>query len=67
VVDGGWGDEPDPGVAMGVVVPVKESAAVRAGLLDRVELDWEPGAVLQCLEVRLAVGLDLAVRRKTSD
>ena len=34
VVDGCWGHKPDPGVAVGVVVPVDESAAVGAGVVD---------------------------------
>ena len=37
VVDGGWGHQPDPGVAVGVVVPVDERPAVPARVLDRVE------------------------------
>ena len=38
---------------MGVVVPVEELAAVRAGVLDVVEPGGELGPVLQGLEVRL--------------
>jgi len=57
VVDGGGGHQPDPGVAVLVVVPVKEHAAVPAGVLDIVEALGELGPVLQRLEVRLAVGV----------
>ena len=57
VVDGGWGHQPDPGVAVVVVVPVEELAAVRAGVLDVVEPRGELGPVLQGLEVRLRVGV----------
>ena len=53
VVDGGWGHQADPGVAVGVVVPGKELAAERAGLHDRVKPSGERGPVLQRLEVRL--------------
>ena len=57
VVDGGWGHQPDPGMAVGVVVPVDERAAVSAGVLDRVKPGGELGPVLQGLEVRLRVGV----------
>jgi hypothetical protein len=52
VVDGGGGHQPDPGVAVLVVVPVKERAAVPAGVVDVVEPVRELGPVLQRLEVR---------------
>ncbi len=55
VVDGGWGHQPDAGVAMGVVVPVDERAAALARVLDRVEPGGKRGPVLQGLEVRLRV------------
>ena len=51
VVDGGWGHQADPGVAVGLVVPVEELAAVRAGVLDLVEPLGELGPVLQRLEI----------------
>ena len=57
VVDGARGHQPDPGVAVGVVVPVEERAAVSAGVLDGVEPGGELGPVLQGLEVRLRVGV----------
>jgi hypothetical protein len=57
VVDGGGGHQADPGVAVGVVVPVHERAAVLAGVLDRVKPGRERGAVLQRLEVGLRVGV----------
>ena len=57
VVDGGGGHQSDPGVAVGVVVPVDERAAVSAGVLDVVEPGGELGPVLQGLEVRLRVGV----------
>ena len=53
VVHGGWGHQPDPGVAVGMVVPVKERPAVGSGVLDVVEPGGELGPVLQGLEVRL--------------
>lgn len=55
VVDGGWGHQPDAGVAVGVVVPVDERPAVTAGVVDVVEPGGELGPVLQGLEVRLRV------------
>ena len=57
VVDGARGHQPDPGVAMLVVVPVEEAAAGLARVLDRVEPIGELGPVLQGLEVRLRVGV----------
>ena len=57
VVDRGGGHQADPGVAVGVVVPVEELAAERAGLLDVLEAVGELGPVLQRLELRLAVGV----------
>ena len=48
---------PIPEMAVGVVVPVDERAAVSAGALDVVEAGGELGAVLQGLEVRLRVGV----------
>jgi hypothetical protein len=41
-----------------VVVPVDESAAVLAGVLDRVEPLGELGLVFEGLEVRLRVGVE---------
>ncbi len=57
VVDGGWGHQADPGVAVGVVVVVEERAAERACSLDVLEALGELGPVLQGLEVRLGVGV----------
>ena len=57
VVDGGWGHQPDAGVAVGVVVPVDERPAVSTGVVDVVEPGGELGPVLQGLEVRLRVGV----------
>src|SRR5436189_117917 len=57
VVNGGGGHQCDPGVAVGVVVPVEEPAAVLARLFDRVESGRELGPVLQRFEVRLGVGV----------
>jgi hypothetical protein len=53
VVDGRGGHQPDPGVAVLVVVPAEELAAERSGVLDRVEPGGEPGSVLQRFELRL--------------
>ena len=61
VVDGGGGHQRDPGVAVLVVVPVHERAAVPACVLDRVEPGGERGPVLQRLEVRLGVRVSLEV------
>jgi hypothetical protein len=57
VVHGGRGHQADPGVAVGVVVPVKERAAEPARVLDRVKAVGELGPVLQRLELRLRVGV----------
>jgi hypothetical protein len=47
VVDGRGGHQADPGMAVLVVVLAEEVAAVRAGVLDRVEALREPCAVLE--------------------
>jgi len=52
VVDGGRGHQADPGMTMGMVVPVDERSAVSAGVLDVVKPGGELGPVLQGLEVR---------------
>src|SRR5438477_2698632 len=56
-VDGGGGHQPDAAVAVFVVVPVQEPAAMSAGVLDRVEPFRELGPVFQGLELRLRVGV----------
>ena len=55
VVDGGGGHQRDPGMAVLVVVPVHERAAVPACVLDRAEPGGERRPLLQRLEVRLGV------------
>jgi hypothetical protein len=55
VVDGGGGHQRDSGVAVGVVVPVHERAAVLARVLDRVKPGGKRGPVLERLEVRFGV------------
>ena len=57
VVHGGRGHQPDPRVAVLVVVPVEEAPAELARLLDRVEPVRKLGPVLERLEVRLGVGV----------
>jgi hypothetical protein len=57
VVHGGWGHQADAGMAVRVVVPVDEHAAVTAGMVDVVEPGGELGPVLQGLEARLRVGV----------
>jgi hypothetical protein len=57
MVDGGWGHQPDPGMAVRVVVPVEERPAMRAGVRDVVEALRELGPVLQGLEAGLGVGV----------
>ena len=47
--------EPDPGVAVDVVVVVEERGAEPAGVLDAAEPGGERGAVFEGLEVRLGV------------
>ena len=49
VVDGGGGHEADPGVAVGVVVPVEELPAERPGLVDVLEAVGELRPVFQRL------------------
>src|ERR1039458_817580 len=55
IVDGGWGHQSDPAMAVFVVVPVEEVLAVSASVLDRAEAIWEVGSVLQGFELRLGV------------
>lgn len=50
VVDGGGGHQPDPRVAVGVVVSVEEVSAVSAGVFDVAEPFGELGPVLQGLK-----------------
>ena len=57
VVECGRGHQPDPGMTVGVVVPVDERSAVSAGVVDLFEPGGELGPVLQGLEVRLRVGV----------
>ncbi len=52
---GGWGVQADPGVAVLVVVRSEELLAERAGVLQRTEPFGEVRAVLERLELRLAV------------
>jgi hypothetical protein len=61
VVDGRWGHQPDPGVSVLLGVPGEELAAERSGLEDRGEPGRGTRPVLQCLEVRLGVGLSIEV------
>ena len=56
VVDIGRGQQPNPGVMVGEVVPAEEVLAERAGVLDRTEPVGELGPVLEGLELALAVG-----------
>jgi hypothetical protein len=50
----------DAGVAVDVVVVIEERGAERAGVVDRAEPAGERRAVLEGLEVRLAVGVVVA-------
>jgi len=61
VVDVGGGVETDPGVAMGVVVPVEEPLAEAAGVLQAAELAGEVRAVLEGLELGFGVGVVVAL------
>jgi hypothetical protein len=72
VVEGGRGHQPDPGMTMGVVVPVDEHSAMSAGVVDVVKPGGELGPVLQGLEVRLRVrvvagGVRPAVRLRDAE
>ena len=57
VVDRCWGVQADAGVAVDVVVVIEEHGAERAGVLDRAEPAGERRAVLERLELGLAVGV----------
>ena len=57
VVDRGWGVEPDPGVAVLVVVVIEEGFAERSGVFDAAEGSGERRAVLEGLERGFAVGV----------
>jgi hypothetical protein len=61
VVDVGGGVQAQPAVAVVVVVPGKEVLAVRPGGFDRVEAAGEAGPVLEGLELRLGVGVVVAL------
>jgi hypothetical protein len=61
VVDVGGGVQAEPAVAVLVVVPAEEFLAVRPGGLDRGEPGGERRPVLQGLELRLGVGVVIAL------
>ena len=60
VVDRGWGVQPDPAVAVLMVVVAEEPLAERARVGQRAEVLREDGRVLQGLECGLAVRVVVA-------
>ena len=57
VVHGGWGVEPDAGVAVFVVVVGEERLAERSGVLDRAEDPGNAGQYLRVLNPASEYGL----------
>ena len=55
IVDGGRRHQADSAVAVLMIVPVEEPAAVSASVLDRAEAIGEVGPVFQGFELRLGV------------
>jgi hypothetical protein len=60
-MDGGGSVETECGVVVLVAVVREELLAERAGVLDAVEVVGEGGAVLERLELRLRVGVVVAL------
>ena len=67
VVDIGGDQQPDARMMVGGVVPAEELLAEGAGVLDRTESVGEGGAVLEGLELALAVGLSLLMCGRECD